>query len=106
MSKKFIHYNQLLLRFDFDLNDLPAVFRTVKDIVNKTATAFPLYGIIIRFSGKSDIYMSTSYKRDVCHLEFEVWKRSDPYNDASGNLAGYQTILQALVNHKRRDSNL
>ncbi len=83
------------------------MFRTVKDIVNKTSTttAFPLYGIVLRFSGKSNIYMSTSYKRDVCHLEFEVWKRSDPYNDASGNLAGYQTILQAFVLNGGRYTN-
>lgn len=79
---------------------MPAVVRTIKDIVSKTSATFPLHGIILRFSGDSDIYMSTSYKRDVCHLEFAVWKRSDPYNDASGNLAGYQTILQALVKNQ------
>ncbi|KAG4077289.1 hypothetical protein HA402_009918 [Bradysia odoriphaga] len=75
---------------------MPEVVRTIKDIVEKTSTAFPAYGIILRFSNESDIYMSTSYKRPSCHLEFQLWKRSDFYNEASGNLAGYQTILQAL----------
>lgn len=93
---KFIH-SSIQIRFDFDLDELPAVVRTIKDIVNKTSAAFPMYGIILRFSAKSDVYMSTSYKRDACHLEFEIWKRSDAYNDASGNLASSQTILQALV---------
>lgn len=82
--------------FDFALDDMPEVVRTVKDIVVKTSTAFPSYGIILRFSNDSDIYMSTSYKRPSCHFEFQLWKRTDAYNEASGNLAGYQTILQAL----------
>lgn len=91
-----------LSRIGFALTDLPAVIATIKDIVKKTPTAFPLKGLIFRFSGKSDIYMSTSYERDTVHMEFLHWKRSDVYNDASGNLAGYQTILQALVNTNKK----
>lgn len=51
----------------------------------------------MRFSRKSDEYMSTAYGRDTVHFEFYLWNRNDPYEDASGSLAGYQTILQTLV---------
>lgn len=51
----------------------------------------------MRFSGKSDVYMSTAYQRDTVHVEFALWKRTDTYNEASGSLAGYQTILQTMV---------
>ncbi|KAJ6645515.1 L-gulonolactone oxidase [Pseudolycoriella hygida] len=87
----------LEMDFDFNLNDLPAAASTIKDIISKTPTSFPMHGIVIRFSGKSDIYMSTSYKRDSCHLGFKLWLRTDAYNHASGNLAGYQTISQVLT---------
>lgn len=51
----------------------------------------------MRFSDKSDIYMSTAYGRQTVHFEFYIWNRKDPYNNPSGSLAGYQTILQLLV---------
>lgn len=51
----------------------------------------------MRLSSESDVYMSTAYKRDTVHIEFAVWRRTDPYNDASGSLAGYQTIMQTMV---------
>lgn len=86
-----------LLRFGIALDDLPSVITTIKDIVQKTPTAFPLHGVTLRFSGKNDIYMSTSYRRDTVHLEFLLWRRIDAYNNASGSLAGFQTIGQTLV---------
>lgn len=51
----------------------------------------------MRFSDKSDILMSTAYGRQTVHFEFYVWNRNDQYNEPSGSLAGYQTILQILV---------
>lgn len=69
----------------------------VKAIIKLTPTAFPLQGILMRFSDKSDIYMSTAYGRQTVHFEFYLWERDDFYNRASGSLAGYQTILQTLV---------
>lgn len=84
-----------LLRHGFSLNDLPEVINTIKDIVKKTPTAFPIQ-VQMRFSAKNDIYMSTSYQRDVVHMEFLLLKRTDPYNDAMGNLAGYQTIFHRI----------
>lgn len=54
----------------------------------------------MRFSDKSDIYMSMAYGRQTVHFEFYVWNRNDQYNDPSGSLAGYQTILQILVRSK------
>lgn len=51
----------------------------------------------MRFSDKSDIHMSTAYGRQTVHFEFYVWNRNDKYNEPSGSLAGYQTILQILV---------
>lgn len=41
--------------------------------------------------------MSNSYGRETVHFEFYLWNRQDPYNQPSGSLAGYQTILQMLV---------
>lgn len=41
--------------------------------------------------------MSTAYGRQTVHFEFYVWNRNDKYNEPSGSLAGYQTILQILV---------
>lgn len=84
-------------RFNLDLNLLPEFITVVKDIVKKTPVVFPLQGLYMRFSGKSHDYMSTSYGRDAVHVEFYLWNRDDPYNDASASLAGYQTILQTLV---------
>lgn len=85
------------LRIAIALTDLPAFIEAAKDIIKKTPTVFPLQGMWIRFSGKSDIHMSSAYQRDTAHIEFGVWKRTDAYNKASGSLAGYQTILQTLV---------
>lgn len=90
-------HRALRFRISLSLTDLPAFIRAVKDIVKKTPTAFPLQGILMRFSDKSDIYMSNSYGRQSVHFEFYLWKRKDEYNHASGSLAGYQTILQTLV---------
>lgn len=87
----------MLHRFAIDLNDLSAVINDVKDIISKTPTAFPMQGILLRFSDKSDIYMSTAYGRQTVHFEFYEWKRNDHYNEPTGSLAGYQTILQTLV---------
>ncbi|KAJ6643890.1 L-gulonolactone oxidase 5 [Pseudolycoriella hygida] len=83
--------------FALDLADLPNFIRDVKDVISKTPTAFPLQGILMRFSDKSDIYMSTAYGRQTVHFEFYLWNRNDPYTDPSASLAGYQTILQILT---------
>lgn len=69
----------------------------VKNIISKTPTAFPLQGILLRFSDESDIYMSTAYGKQTTHFEFYSWNRKDVYNEPTGSLAGYQTILQTLV---------
>lgn len=81
---------------------MPNFINDIKDIIRKTPTAFPLQGILMRFSDKSDIYMSTAYGRQTVHFEFYLWKRNDPYNEPSGSLAGYQTILQLLVMQQLR----
>ncbi len=83
------------------LDDLSAFIVAAKDIVKKTPTAFPLQGLFMRLSGKSDIYMSTAYQRDTVHVEFALWKRTNGYEEASGSLAGYQTIIQIMVNEKK-----
>ncbi|XP_037041553.1 L-gulonolactone oxidase-like isoform X1 [Bradysia coprophila] len=83
--------------FNLALSDLGLFVEAVKDIANKTPTAFPLQGLFFRFSGKDNNYMSTSNGRDSVHPEFYFWKRDDPYNDPSASLAGYQTILQILA---------
>lgn len=85
-----------VFRFGIDLDKLGDFVRDVKDIISKTPTAFPDIGILMRFSGASDIYMSTAYVRETCHFEFYLWNRDDIYNRPSGSLAGYQTILQTL----------
>ncbi|KAJ6635180.1 L-gulonolactone oxidase 2 [Pseudolycoriella hygida] len=78
-------------------SDLSAFIMTVKDIIKKTPTAFPMQGLFIRFSAKSESYMSAAYGRDSAHIEFGVWKRTDFYNKASGSLAAYQTIMQSMA---------
>ncbi|KAG4068841.1 hypothetical protein HA402_004989 [Bradysia odoriphaga] len=83
--------------FSLDLARLGDFIKAVKEIVKKTPTAFPLIGILLRFSDRSDIYMSTSYGRQSVHFEFYLWNRDDVYGSASGSLAGYQTILQKLT---------
>ncbi|XP_037049943.1 L-gulono-1,4-lactone dehydrogenase-like [Bradysia coprophila] len=83
--------------FNLDLRRLGEFTKVVKDIIKKTPTVFPINGIHIRFSGKSDIYMSTSYGRQSAHVEFFAWKRDDEYKRAMGSSAGYQTILQTLA---------
>lgn len=85
-------------RFALDLADLPNFIRDVKKVISKTPAVFPLQGILMRFSDKSNIYMSTAYGRRTVHFEFYVLNRKDQYNEPSASLAGYQTILQILVN--------
>ncbi|XP_037034051.1 L-gulonolactone oxidase-like [Bradysia coprophila] len=84
--------------FGLELSRLGEFIEEVKAIIKATPTAFPLQGILMRFSDKSDIYMSTAYGRQTVHFEFYVWNRKDIYNRPSGSLAGYQTILQTLTN--------
>lgn len=85
------------MRFGIAVTDLESFVLAVKDIVKVTPTAFPLLGLIFRFSANSDIPMSTAYQRDTVHVEFAVVKRRHFYDDASNSLAGYQTIAQTLV---------
>ncbi|KAJ6638939.1 L-gulono-1,4-lactone dehydrogenase, partial [Pseudolycoriella hygida] len=87
-----------ILDNDLELSRLGDFIKAVKKIVEKTPTSFPIQGILLRFSDNSDIYMSTAYGRQTVHFEFYLWNRDDIYNNASGSLAGYQTILQTLVN--------
>ena len=65
--------------------------------MTKTSLSFPLNGILIRVSGETGIYMSTSFGRDTAHVEFAPWLRKDIYNEAGCSLAGYQEIAQILV---------
>lgn len=74
-----------------DLADLPKFIAEIKDIVSKTPTAFPVQGILMRLSDKSDIYMSTAYGRQSVDFEFYLLNRKDRYNQPSGSLVGYQT---------------
>ncbi|XP_037029702.1 L-gulonolactone oxidase 5-like isoform X2 [Bradysia coprophila] len=83
--------------FCIDINSLSDFVETTQDIMKTTPVAFPLTGIFIRFSGESDAYMATNFGRDTAHVEFAMWKRTDSYNKASGNLAGYQLLAQALA---------
>ncbi|XP_037034206.1 L-gulonolactone oxidase 5-like [Bradysia coprophila] len=83
--------------FSLELCRLGDFVRAVKAIVEKTPTVFPLQGILMRFSDRSDILMATSYGRVSVHFEFYLWNRDDIYERASGSLAGYQTILQTLT---------
>lgn len=92
-----VDFELLSYRFGLALTDLPNFIRDVKDIIQKTPTVFPLQGILMRFSDTSNIYMSSAYGRQTVHFEFYLWNRKDPYNQPSGSLAGYQTILQTLV---------
>lgn len=92
-----LDFGVLFLRFALELSRLREFVEAVKAIVKKTPTAFPLQGILMRFSDKSDILMSTAYGRQTVHFEFYLWNRKDVYNRPSGSLAGYQTILQTLV---------
>lgn len=84
-------------RFAIGLDDLADVVNDVKDIISKTPTAFPIQGILLRFSDSTDIYMSTAYGKRVVHFEYYEWKRKNVYRDPTSSLAGYQTILQTLV---------
>lgn len=84
-------------RFSIALCDLADFVKTVKDILKKTPTSFPIFGIRITFSGKSNIYLSTSYGRESVNVEFRALNRKNLTNDPSGSSAGYQAIVQVLV---------
>ncbi|KAJ6649986.1 L-gulonolactone oxidase 5 [Pseudolycoriella hygida] len=94
-----LHANLTALdnEFAIPIDEIENFVLTVKDILSKTPTAFPVQGIIFRFSAQSDSYMSVSHGRDTVHIEFLVAKRSNSYEKASGGLAGYQTIGQSLA---------
>jgi FAD/FMN-containing dehydrogenase len=83
--------------FSFELSRLPEVISTVEDILSKYPAVFPVYGILLRFSKPSNTYMSTSYGRVTCHLEFYMKTRKNAYEDPSLGLAAYQAIVQSLV---------
>jgi len=84
--------------FGVALDDLPALIKDVKEIIKRTPVAFPIQGVVMRFSDTTDILMSTAYGRQTVHFEFYLWNRKDRFEDPSGSLAGYQTILQLMVN--------
>jgi len=88
---------QLDNEMGIDIQKMPALAATVKDIVSKYAAVFPVYGILLRFSEPSNTYMSTAYGSRTCHFEFYMINRQDAYNKPSGGLAAYQTIMQAIV---------
>ncbi|KAJ6648570.1 L-gulonolactone oxidase 5, partial [Pseudolycoriella hygida] len=83
--------------FSLDISELSSFINATKDIMKKTPTAYPMQGILLRFSEKSDLYMSTAYGRQTVHFEFFVLSRDDIYNRVSASLAGHQTILQTLT---------
>ncbi len=87
------------IRFGVDLDELPNFIAEIEDIRTKAPTVFPLQGVLMRFSDKDEAYMANSYGRQTVHFEFYLWNRKDPYNQPSGSLAGYQTILQMLVSY-------
>jgi hypothetical protein len=80
-----------------DLRRLPEVVRTVRDILIKYPAVFPFQGILLRFSGPSQIHMSGSQGRESCHFEFYVVHRKNVYQNESSGLAAYQAIVQSLV---------
>lgn len=91
--------NILILDNEMSLNldDLSDVVTVVKDILSKSPTIFPLQGILLRFQGKSDTYMSNTFGRDSVHFEWYTWLRMGGKNIQPASLAGYQTIMQVLV---------
>lgn len=96
IRSKIVSFFQIQ-RFAIALEDLESFVSVVKDIQTKTPVAFPVQGLVMRFSGKSDIYTSTAYKRDTVNIQFYLTKRTNEREDASASLAGYQTISQSLV---------
>lgn len=84
-------------RFYIQVVDLPNFVRRVKNIIKKTPTAFPWRGIRITFSGVSRLLLSPSYGQESAVIGFRMLNRKDPFNEPSGSLAGYQTIVQTLV---------
>jgi len=83
--------------FSIDLQDLPRYIKQVKDILRKVPGAFPTQGILMRFSGANDIFMSNSYGRDTVHFEWYVPNREDVYKTPSASLAAFQTMSQVAV---------
>jgi hypothetical protein len=82
-----------------DLLKLPQLVRTVKDILSKYPTVFPVHGILMRFTGPSTSYMSNSLNRMSCAFEFYIPRRKNWYEETSVGLAAYQAIVQSLVRH-------
>jgi hypothetical protein len=80
-----------------DLEDLPYLVRTVKDILTKYPAVFPIQGIRLRFSGASNTWMSFNYGRASCHFEFFFGTRYNPYENPGLGLAAFQAMLQAMV---------
>lgn len=91
-----------LSRFSIALCDLSDFVKTVKDILTKTPLAVPLQGIRITFSGESDIYLATAYKRKTVNIEYRLWNRKDLFGHPSGSSAAYQIISQVLVSFKMK----
>lgn len=84
------------------VSDLASFAADLKNIVSQSPVAFPFDGILLRFSAASTTHLSTAYGKDVCHFEFYMMKRKDPYNDPSLGLAAYQAIMQTLVGDRHK----
>ncbi|XP_037045984.1 probable L-gulonolactone oxidase 4 [Bradysia coprophila] len=87
------------LDYEFSIKtcDLADFAEAVKDIIKKTPTAFPVLGIRITFSGRSDIFLSPSFGQESAYVEFRMLNTKDLFNQPSASLAGFQTIVQALI---------
>jgi len=83
--------------FTLALSDLPAYVARVKTILGTLPGAFPLQGILMRFSAPSDIYMSTAYGRTSVHFEYYLLNRLNQNTDPAASLAAFQAMAQVAV---------
>ncbi|CAO3628395.1 unnamed protein product [Cunninghamella blakesleeana] len=79
------------------LEHLANAMNDIKSIIQETPTAFPLYGLFIRFSPPSRGLFAISYQREVFHIDWGYALRANPDTESPYGLPVMQAITQLLI---------
>lgn len=80
----------------FDIKHFSKVIADLEDLFDKFPTAFPLFGLIFRFSLPSRGVLAISKGVTTVHIDVTYPMRMDPFNSAPYQLQVMQSFIQLL----------
>lgn len=94
-----IEFSEFDYSFSMDVRNFREIIKNIRHILKNMPTSFPLYGIYMRFTQKSNALMSKCWDRDCVHVEFVSVSRNRTEEDPRFGLGAYQAIAHSLVNY-------